>query len=190
MKMSTCHPNKASSTRDGLCAACHAREDRAQNPEKYRLARIKRLELAPRAICHPDRPSKTNGQCESCYMKHLGERNPGFRARQLAGVRARHKRKRDNSPESVSRASRATGLRWRYGLEIEDYDQMYINQGGRCGICGSEEPGGSKKHFVVDHSHLDGHIRGLLCFRCNRDISVFDRGHEHMLLVTSYLGKK
>jgi hypothetical protein len=44
---------------------------------------------------------------------------------------------------------------------------MFNAQGGRCAICRRK----SRKRLAVDHSHITGHVRALLCSRCNRDVA-------------------
>ncbi|WP_218005167.1 endonuclease VII domain-containing protein [Actinomadura macra] len=58
-------------------------------------------------------------------------------------------------------------LKLRYGLTEEQVGQMIARQGGVCVICLREEA----KH--VDHSHLTGVVRGILCFRCNGALGQF-----------------
>lgn len=52
--------------------------------------------------------------------------------------------------------------------EIDDIRKKLIEEhGDRCGIC--NKPGSHfKKKLAVDHNHVSGRIRGLLCMRCNR----------------------
>jgi Recombination endonuclease VII len=57
-----------------------------------------------------------------------------------------------------------------YGLTVEQWDQMLIEQAGRCAIC--NEP---MKSPHVDHSHTTGAVRGLLCLRCNTMLGHFER---------------
>lgn len=59
-------------------------------------------------------------------------------------------------------------LKKKYGLTLEDYYALLHRQGGKCGICGTEDSG--KKSFHVDHCHKTGVVRGLLCFNCNTGI--------------------
>jgi len=54
----------------------------------------------------------------------------------------------------------------RYGIYLEEYNQMVIKQGGCCAICGVNELE-LKRHLFVDHDHKTGKIRGLLCQTCN-----------------------
>lgn len=53
----------------------------------------------------------------------------------------------------------------KYGLTQEQYDQLLASQDGRCPGCGTDEPGA--KGWCIDHCHKGGHVRALMCFRCN-----------------------
>lgn len=54
----------------------------------------------------------------------------------------------------------------RYAMSMEDYDRLLERQGGVCAIC--KFP--SEENLVVDHDHVTGTVRGLLCNPCNRAI--------------------
>jgi len=58
-------------------------------------------------------------------------------------------------------------LKRNYGITLNEYNQMLVEQGHRCKTCGTTEPGGKHGKFMVDHSHNTGEIRGLLCKSCN-----------------------
>lgn len=77
-------------------------------------------------------------------------------------------------------AVRRTYLRSNYGIELSDYERMLDNQQGRCGICATDDPGENVAFFAVDHDHVTGEVRGLLCQRCNRALGLF--GDDHGLL--------
>lgn len=55
----------------------------------------------------------------------------------------------------------------RYGISIDGYEEKYREQSGRCAICGEEKPMGTKEGLQVDHDHITGKTRGLLCRNCN-----------------------
>ena len=44
--------------------------------------------------------------------------------------------------------------------------QLFIKQDGCCAICGQAEKDLSRQ-LSLDHCHIRGHIRGLLCGQCN-----------------------
>lgn len=58
-------------------------------------------------------------------------------------------------------------LKRNYGITLNEYNQMLMEQGHRCKTCGTTEPGGKHGKFMVDHSHNTGEVRGLLCKSCN-----------------------
>lgn len=58
----------------------------------------------------------------------------------------------------------------KYGLTVADYANLLAAQNGKCAICGRTE-NGKRINFDVDHDHVTGKIRGLLCNRCNRLLS-------------------
>ena len=73
-----------------------------------------------------------------------------------------------------------------YGLTLAEYEQIHAFQGGKCFIC--QRATGERKRLSVDHDHLTGYTRGLLCLRCNRnilghardDIAFFERCIEYL----------
>lgn len=55
----------------------------------------------------------------------------------------------------------------RYGVSMDQIEEMERNQGGVCAICA--QPG----ELVIDHDHVTGAFRGLLCDACNLGIGHF-----------------
>lgn len=82
----------------------------------------------------------------------------------------------------------ARGLRRNYGITVEQYNKMFAEQDGKCAICkcdGSE----FKRGFHVDHDKHTGHVRGILCTRCNPGIGYFEHNVEKLELAIEYLNK-
>jgi len=78
-----------------------------------------------------------------------------------------------NNPEKKVKANKQKGLKSRYGLSIDQYNQLLIAQNYKCAICNKPETAkhsdkNSIKALAVDHCHATGKIRGLLCDACNR----------------------
>jgi len=77
------------------------------------------------------------------------------------------------------RAGRDSYLQQAYGITIEQYDEMFQAQNGVCAICENPEwiinnKTGDVRALSVDHDHVTGQVRGLLCTNCNKMI-----GHSH-----------
>lgn len=70
-----------------------------------------------------------------------------------------------------------------HGITIEQYEEMWTAQCGRCKICDkipSRDP-------FVDHCHRTGKIRGLLCSDCNFGIRHFHDDPELLVKAFDYL---
>lgn len=53
-----------------------------------------------------------------------------------------------------------------FNITIEDYNKLFEKQNGRCSICDKHQ---SELNVAlsVDHDHITGRIRSLLCGNCN-----------------------
>jgi hypothetical protein len=78
---------------------------------------------------------------------------------------ARERHKREYTPENKRRWQ----IKSRYGITCDQFDTILSAQKGKCGICSVELV---KPH--IDHDHMTGVVRGLLCHRCNIVIGGFD----------------
>jgi hypothetical protein len=68
-------------------------------------------------------------------------------------------------PAPDPQSLRKNQLKWKYGLTLDQYDELFTQQGDKCVICGGVNKNG--KRLFVDHDHKTGKIRGLLCSQCN-----------------------
>lgn len=55
-----------------------------------------------------------------------------------------------------------------YGLTAEEVDNKLASQNGLCAICHTDDG-----PFNVDHDHLTGAIRGIICWPCNLGLGNF-----------------
>ena len=69
----------------------------------------------------------------------------------------------------------------RYGLTQKEVAEIVASQGGLCAIC-SERPA-----VHVDHDHVTGVVRGVLCFRCNAGLGQFRDRIDLLARAASYL---
>ena len=96
-----------------------------------------------------------------------------------------HKRKSTYAP-----TRRKQHLRRKYGLTEESYQALLNKQNGCCGICGVNQNLGGKikaSNFCVDHCHITGKVRGLLCHTCNRSIGLMKDSKQTLLNAIHYL---
>ena len=108
---------------------------------------------------------------EDAKVKYANDPTP-LSEEELARSRAYH------AANKESRNARAKGVRnanpdrernrkliQRFGITLEEYDNMHNAQNGLCKICGNPEE--LDRRLAVDHNHETGRVRGLLCFKCN-----------------------
>ncbi len=72
-----------------------------------------------------------------------------------------------------------------YGLTLADYDEMVKKLNGLCPICGSPP----QQSFSLDHDHLTGKFRGLLCSFCNTALGLLRDNKNIMARAIAYLEK-
>ncbi len=82
----------------------------------------------------------------------------------------------------------------RYGITLEEYEQMFAAQKGVCAICKNPETKldirhGTIKQLAVDHCHNSKKVRGLLCQRCNIGLGRIGDSIEIARAMVTYLIK-
>ena len=91
--------------------------------------------------------------------------------------------------EEVSTRLWKRSLKRKFGINFEKYIEMLEAQNYRCAICGRHQEELSKK-MAVDHSHNNGHIRGLLCANCNAGIGNLRDSIDLLKKAQEYLSEK
>lgn len=117
--------------------------------------------------------------CEYCHVLYVG--------------RTHHQRW--CKPECYKRYRRTSTYRWqgrktKYGITPEDYDRMLDDQNNVCKICQQPETKvrrGKKMNLSIDHDHVSGKIRGLLCSNCNRGLGMFKDNQVSLRAAAEYL---
>lgn len=129
----------------------------------------------------------------------------------LAEWQREYRAKNKNDPKITYRTSRENYLRDKesvsgkyylmrvkdylkrtYGITLAQYEDMVKAQDNKCAICGQLETRKEKKYdFVcrlcVDHDHITGKVRALLCHDCNTAIGKFKENVKVMKLAIAYL---
>jgi hypothetical protein len=133
-------------------------------------------------------------ECKACTALARRQWYEANREREIARVLAW---KRDNPDryDATQDAYRQSGkkrvsdrkshLKRKYGITLEQYDEMLAAQGGGCAICGRPPRDDISLH--VDHCHDSSDVRGLLCFRCNNALGDFDHDERLVRAAADYL---
>ena len=77
-----------------------------------------------------------------------------------------------NDPEGYRKAkaeSKRKQVYKRYGLELEDIENLGNLQDWLCYICDAD----ISNEYYVDHNHATNNVRKLLCFNCNVGLGHF-----------------
>lgn len=92
-------------------------------------------------------------------------------------------RKKPAKPEQA----RKWNLKRFFGITPEQYQEMLSKQEGVCMIC--KEPPSKRDKWVlhIDHNHVTGKIRGLLCSSCNVGLGQFKDDKELLIKAAHYL---
>lgn len=71
----------------------------------------------------------------------------------------------------------------KYGLTVEQFEQMVEQQGDQCAIC--------RRTFTaephIDHDHVTGQVRALLCTTCNTGLGAFLDNPDLLQAAIDYL---
>lgn len=119
----------------------------------------------------------SDSSCREC----LRERCRSDKVRRYA--RERTKRLRAEDPKRA----RTLHLKQRYGISELRYVEMKMEQGGRCAMCRTSHPGGRYGRFHVDHDHVTGEVRGLLCGLCNKGLGALRDNPDLLRSALTYL---
>lgn len=82
-----------------------------------------------------------------------------------------------------------------YGIDEDEYNRMLKTQGGVCKICGHPK---KTRNLAVDHKHQLNfkkmknsekrkYLRGILCWKCNKGLELFNDNPQHLQNASQYL---
>jgi len=113
-----------------------------------------------------------NCYCKKCHIEYQKDylNNPQRKVR-------RRKQQRNNN------------LRRKYGIDQAEYERLLRDQRSRCAICNKRPK--SRKLLAVDHDHMTGRVRGLLCTTCNNALGMLGDGLDSPIFqkAEEYLGR-
>lgn len=119
--------------------------------------------------------------CRSCVKEYEAKR---WASEKFRESRREYQSERFSTSESYRKSKRNQRMKKRYGITISEYEERMALQEGKCAIC-NESP---KRSLHVDHCHISGNFRGLLCGSCNRAIGLMQDDPERLQSAIEYLG--
>lgn len=116
------------------------------------------------------RPDGFKSRCIQCYKEARDARllDPAYREKLRLYGAAFRRNDRDR----------------KYGVVPGTVDRLMSEQSGLCAVCGTKPEG---RDLNVDHDHVTGRIRGLLCLNCNLALGHVSDSIERLLSLASYL---
>ena len=134
-------------------------------------------------------PDGLSGNCRSCLKVKRAVRRKLKLDADPDHYKKACKRIRVNRVMSDPYYYRRKMIRQKYGLTLEQYDELLIETGGKCTICKVKQSDLTKPLFV-DHDHVTGKVRGLLCIKCNTAIGFFKDNPILLKRAINYLKQK
>lgn len=118
----------------------------------------------------------TNRGCLICKKINLDiwrKKNPDLFRRQW--IRNNH-----------SIAGRNNDLKRLFGITLDEFNQMFLMQSGKCKLCGIHQSNLTIA-LSVDHDHQTKKVRGLLCRKCNSMIGFANDNPIILEMAAKYL---
>jgi len=75
----------------------------------------------------------------------------------------------------------------RYGIDMQEYRRLWLKQKGNCAVCRQPERTERNRLLTIDHDHVSGHVRGLLCSQCNRAIGLLQDDPKVIAAAAAYV---
>lgn len=141
-----------------------------------RQSRCKPCAAAANRLSRQRNLQAARGRDRAYHAANRGRRNTG-----------RSERYKDER----ARAGRVSSvLKARFGITVEQYNEMLERQGNVCAICKRPETvthKGTVRALAVDHDRETGRVRGLLCMNCNVALGHADDDLEWFERAAAYL---
>jgi Recombination endonuclease VII len=150
----------------------------------------------------PDRRAKDNARQRAYYQANkqkYKDSNKAYYDAHREEIKKRNSAYYQANKETISEQARASRLarkhandpslwsgelRRRYGMSPAEYAALLAKQGGACAICRKR----SKGRLCVDHCHVTGTVRGLLCHACNLALGSLKEDQASLVAALAYLG--
>jgi len=125
------------------------------------------------------------------YKDSRGINGLARRCKRCHSQKSYESRKKTLNTLSKRRAYHRKRTLAKYNINETKFDELLSAQEYRCAICKNVSTqwwnNESNKGLVVDHNHKCGHVRGLLCDKCNSALGYFEDNIEYLDSAKKYL---
>lgn len=139
-------------------------------------------------------------QCRDCcsiYQKIYHEKNKERKRSYSKAYHPEHykKNKERLKKQTLEYQRKNPELRFKfrlkriYKLTVPEYERILALQNGVCAICKEFKLHANKTRLSIDHCHITGKVRGLLCDNCNKGIGLLKDNKELVFSAYEYLSK-
>jgi hypothetical protein len=154
-----------------VCEDC----EREKEEKEFLYVKSKYLDVGDQSLCILCKRKLLRQRAKRAY----NSTNRSERNKQSAAWR-------EKNPKRKKKAYRRWHVKSKYGLDLEQYDEMFAKQDGCCAICGVSQS--QQKHpLCVDHCHRTGKVRALLCRNCNFGLGQFKDSPELLKIAAKYI---
>lgn len=127
-------------------------------------------------------------QCRACRAAYRKAHEPKY-----SELTEEQKQKRRDATarwklenaERVFQQARDKEYKKKYGITLEQYNELLESQNNGCAICA--KPCATGMNLAVDHDHTTGKVRALLCKNCNTAIGLLGEDTDRMAKAIEYL---
>ncbi len=130
--------------------------------------------------------NKQRKEYRQSNKEKIAERDKEYCSKNAEQTRLRSARWYSNNKDR----SKNTRLVRKYNITLDDYNKMLLEQDGKCWTCSIKIEDTKKKYLCVDHNHLTGQVRGLLCDPCNVALGLLKESQEIIANLSKYLYEK
>lgn len=128
-----------------------------------------------------DKLSRSCKKCRSAWFKNWRNTSP------IAKLSEQRRTRKYQSSEKGRRQLKHYDLKKNYGFSIAGYEALLLKQDNACAICAKSADKSRFGVLAVDHDHISGEIRGLLCNLCNVGLGHFQDNSALLDKASSYL---
>jgi hypothetical protein len=159
----------------GLCNTCYARAWRATIKGTPTEVQYLEKKETKRKLWYSRNRERLIAESKARYQRNKDD------------IKAKRRRAylKDSSPFKTNERRRR--LKSIYGLSVDDFQRIFERQLRQCAICLADHSRDEGKRLCVDHCHVTGKVRGLLCTRCNVGLGLLGDSEAGLNNALSYL---